>query len=113
MNWIINILKFLHNSNDGFIFTSFNDKIIQFQIINDQKGNFIDLQKFDEIDDGVDNEAIITTDNGKIFYKKYIEDSNNKSLLALENYKNNRYDWGFKSSLDKYLNFWISWIIGF
>ena len=78
---------FLHNSNDGFIFTAFAHDIIQFEIINDEDGNFVELKKFDIIDTGVKNEAIITTNDGKFFYKKYNENSHDKSLLILENYK--------------------------
>ena len=43
-------IRFLHNSNDGYIFTSFDDRIIQFKIINDEEGNYIDLLKLDVID---------------------------------------------------------------
>ena len=57
-------VRFLHNSNDGYIFTSFNNKIIQFKIVVDDEGNFKKLKKFDEIDDKENNNAIITTDNG-------------------------------------------------
>ena len=77
---------FLHNSNDGFIFTSFEEKIIQLKIINDEEGNFIKLQKFDEIEDSLINEAIATTNDGKIFYE--IKSKNVEKLnFWLINYK--------------------------
>ena len=79
---------FLHNSNDGFIFTSFafEKKIIQLKIINDEEGNFIKLQKFDEIEVSLKNEAIATTNDGKIFYE--IKSKNEEKLnFCLINYK--------------------------
>ena len=79
---------FLHNSNDGFIFTSFafEKKIIQLKIINDEEGNFIKLQKFDEIEVSLKNEAIATTNDGKIFYE--IKSKNVEKLnFCLINYK--------------------------
>jgi WD40 repeat protein len=66
-------IHFLHNSGDGFIFTSFKKEIIQYKIITDEEGKFIELQEFDVIKDGLDIKAIITTDNGKIFYTQNME----------------------------------------
>ena len=82
----LDYVLFLHNSNDGFIFTSFEEKIIQLKIINDEEGNFIKLQKFDEIEDSLINEAIATTNDGKIFYE--IKSKNVEKLnFCLINYK--------------------------
>ena len=82
-----NNIQFILNSNDGFIFTSFDDKIMQFKIIQDEEGNFIRLKKFGEINAGLKNRAIITFENGKIFYKKKTENSYEKSLFILDEYK--------------------------
>jgi len=96
-------IRFLHNSNNEFIFTSFDGiKIIQFKIINDEENNFIELEQFDIIDNGQNNNAIITTIKEKIFYKKKFENSYVNPFL-FKNYKINTK--GFKISLDKYLNF--------
>ena len=72
-----NYIRFLNNSGDGFIFTSFSDEIIQYKIITDEEGKFIELQEFDIIKDSLDCKAIITTDNGKIFYIQNLENGNN------------------------------------
>ena len=80
-------VHFLHNSNDGFIFTSLGDIIIQYRIINDEDNNFIKLEKFEVIEDGENNNAIITTDDGKIFYHQKSQD--NKLNLCLFKYKQN------------------------
>ena len=69
-------IHFLHKSNDKFIFTSVGDMIIQYKIITDEDDNFIKLEEFDVIKDGIENEAIITTDEGKIFYEQKIENEN-------------------------------------
>ena len=85
-----NKVGFLYRSNDGFIFTSFRGKIFQLKIINDEDGNFIKLQNFDVIDDGANSdEPIITTNDGKIFYKQINKNSNGKSTFFLTNYKIN------------------------
>ena len=87
---LISEVGFLHRSNDGFIFTSFRGKILQLKIINDEDGNFIRLQNFDVIEDGANSdEPIITTNDGKIFYKQINEHSNGKSTFFLTNYKIN------------------------
>ena len=87
---LISEVGFLHRSNDGFIFTSLRGKIFQLKIINDEDGNFIKLQNFDVIDDGANSdEPIITTNDGKIFYKQINENSNGKSTFFLTNYKIN------------------------
>ena len=83
-------VKFLHNSNDGFIFTYFDDKIIQYKIAYDENENFLKLEKFDEIDNADNCKAIATTDEGKIFYKKKTEDYKGKSIFILANYKTKR-----------------------
>ena len=80
-------VEFIHNSNDGFIFTSCNKKIIQYKIIENEDNNFIRLEKFDEIESGVYNSAIITNGNGKIFYEQKLEDSFDKTNLFLTEYK--------------------------
>ena len=80
-------VRFLHNSNDGFIFTALKNEIIQYKIINDENNNFIKLEKFDEIKNGEDNETIITTDDGKIFYHQ--ESKDYKLKFCLCEYKQN------------------------
>ena len=65
-NW--GLVKFIYKSSDGFIFTSLGDGIIQYKIIKDENDNFIKLEKFDIIEDGVGNNAIALTEEGKIFY---------------------------------------------
>ena len=67
-NW--GLVKFICKSIDGFIFTSVGDGIIQYKIIKDEDDNFINLEKFDIIEDGVENNAIVLTEEGKIFYKQ-------------------------------------------
>ena len=82
-----NFIHFIHNSNDGFIFTSIRNEIIQYEIVTDNEDNFVKLEEFDVIGDSYRNYAIMTTNDGKIFYKQYIESMNNKSNLFLNNYK--------------------------
>ena len=80
-------VRFLNISNDGFIFTSIGDGIIQYKIIKDED-NFIKLEKFDVIEDGISNSAIAITEDGKIFYKQKIENENSdKTNLFLMKYK--------------------------
>lgn len=74
-------IRFLHNSGDGFIFTSIQDEIIQYKIINDEEGNFIELEEFDVIKDGSDCKSVITTDNGKIFYTQNFNGHYNYSKI--------------------------------
>jgi hypothetical protein len=66
-------IHFLYNSGDGFIFTCIRNEIIQYKIINDEEGNFIELEEFDIIKDASDCRSVITTDDGKIFYTQNIE----------------------------------------
>jgi len=82
-------IHFLLNSGDGFIFTSFTNEIIQYKIITDEEGKFIELQEFDVIKDGLESKAIITTDKGKIFYTQNIKNGNQygKYNFFLTNYK--------------------------
>ena len=81
-------IRFLHKSYDGFIFTFFNDDIIQYKIVYDKNGNFIKLEKNDIISDiGENNEAIFTTDDGKIFYNQINKNLNGKSCFFLTEYK--------------------------
>ena len=75
-------IRFLHNSNDGFIFTSIDNKIFQYKIIKDEDGNFIKLEKYYTYEDAYDNSAIITTDDGKIIYCQKSEDLNTKFFLT-------------------------------
>ena len=96
----------MHNSNNGFIFTSLEDKIIQLKIINDSEGNCINLEKFDEIENSDNNNAIITTNDGKIFYisKNLGDYLYDKTLFVLENY-NIQTNYEINKILNKYLNF--------
>ena len=81
-------VHFLYNSNDGFIFTSYEqNSIIQFKIISNEDNNFVKLEKFDTIDDVKDNTAIITTEDGKIFYSKLTNDINYGNYFFLKKYK--------------------------
>ena len=82
-----NFIHFIYNSNDGFIFTSIGDGIIQYKIVTDNDGNFIKLEEFDIIEDGFNNSAIIITGDGKILYKQKKENFDNKTNLFLTNYK--------------------------
>ena len=82
----LNFIHFIYNSNDGFIFTSIGDGIIQYKIVTDNDGNFIKLEEFDIIEDAYNNSAIITVD-GKILYKQKKENLDNKTNLFLTNYK--------------------------
>ena len=75
-----NIIRFICNSNDGFIFTSPEDVIIQYKIISDKNGNFIKLEVFDIIIDGDYNSAILTTSDGRILYKQKMENMDNKII---------------------------------
>ena len=67
-NW--GLVNFIYKSIDGFIFTSVGGGIIQYKIIKDEDDNFIKLENFDIIEDGVENNAIVLTEEGKIFYKQ-------------------------------------------
>ena len=84
-NWPF--IHFIYNSNDGFIFTSVGDWIIQYEIVTDDDGCFIKLEEFDCIKDGYNNSAIITTNDGKILYKQKMEKTTIKTNLFLANYK--------------------------
>ena len=98
-------IQFLHNSNDGFIFTSFNDVIFQFKIIYDKKGNFIDVKEYNVIEDGENNEAIITNEYGEIFYKKKINHYYyDEIFLVLKNYYIKK-KYNLKSKLGKFIKF--------
>ena len=64
-------IKFVHVSNSGFLFISYEDKIIQFKIIKDEQNNFIELEEFSKIEDKeIGSSAIITTNDGKILYQQ-------------------------------------------
>ena len=80
-------ILFLHKSEDGFIFTSKGKGIIQCKIILVEDDNFIKLEKYYIIEDGKNNSAIITTEDGKIFYIQNIENLNEKTNLFLKKYK--------------------------
>ena len=82
-----NYIHFIYHSNDGFIFTSIGDEIIQYKIVTDNDDNFIKLEEFDVIKDGYNNSAIITTNDGKIFYKQKMESMASKTNLFLNKYK--------------------------
>ena len=77
-------IDFIYVSNKGFLFTSYDDNIIQYKIISDDYNNFVELKEFDVIknrDRG--SKAIITTDDGKIFYQ--LKDNN--MIFYLTDYK--------------------------
>ena len=80
-------ISFLHNSNDGFIFTSVRRDIIQYKIIKDDRNNFIKLEKFDTITDGEFNSTITTTRDGKIFYSQTNDNIIYKTKFCLKEYK--------------------------
>ena len=82
-----NFTRFIYKSYDGFIFTSVGEGIIQYKIVTDQDGNFIKLEEFSFIEDGINNTAIITTEDGKIFYKQHLDNMDGKTNLFLTNYK--------------------------
>ena len=82
-----NFTRFIYKSYDGFIFTSAGEGIIQYKIVTDQDGNFIKLEEFSFIEDGINNTAIITTEDGKIFYKQNLDNMGGKTNLFLTNYK--------------------------
>lgn len=65
-----NCLSFLLFDPRGYIFTSYDSYIMQYKIITDEYNNFSELQLFDTIDNKYNgSKAIITTDDGKIFYQ--------------------------------------------
>ena len=73
----------LHMSNNGFLFASYGENIIQFKVINDNN-NFIDFMKFDTINNKErQSQAITTTDDGKIFYQI----NENRTTFILNNFK--------------------------
>ena len=80
-------ILFLYKSNDGFIFTSVGSGIIQLKIINDVDNNFIRLEKFNIIEDGINNTAISLIEDGKIFYNQKKENLDDKTNLFLTKYK--------------------------
>ena len=83
-------VKFIYKSIDGFIFTSVGGGIIQYKIIKDEDDNFIKLEKFNIIEDGVENNAIALTEEGKIFYNSRDPDfiyDNDKTKFFLTEYK--------------------------
>ena len=79
-------IQFIHNSNDGFIFTSYGDGIFQYKIVTDNDGDFVKLEEFERIKDDWKNTAIITTNDGKILYRQY-NGKMNKTNLFLTYYK--------------------------
>ena len=82
-----NFIHFLIKSNDGFIFTSSEDEIIQYKIIKDEDDNFIKLEKFDIIKDAFYNHTVAITEDHKIFYKQKIDNFEGKTNLFLTKYK--------------------------
>ena len=80
-------IRFLHKSYDEFIFASTGEKIIQYKIIKDEDNDFLKLEKFNTIEDGIYNSAIITTEDGKIFYNQRFENSAQSTKLILTKYK--------------------------
>ena len=79
-------IHFLHTSNDGFIFTSLGHEVIEYEIVKDVDGDFITLKKCKVFEDGKYNSAIITTDDGKIFYSQKLEFSAGKTNMFLTKY---------------------------
>lgn len=66
----LDYIKCLNISNNGFLFAAYEEKILQFKIINDENNNFVELEKFDMIrNKEKGSEAFITTNDGKIFYQ--------------------------------------------
>ena len=80
-------IHFLHKSYDGFIFASTKETIVQYQIIVNEDNDSIRLEKFDTIEDGNSNSAIITTEEGRIFYNQKFDDSEESTKLILTKYK--------------------------
>ena len=66
------IIRFIYNSNDGFILTSPEDEIIQCKVV---------------VRDGAYNSTVLTAGNGRIFYKQKKENMKNKINLYLTKYK--------------------------
>ena len=59
----------LYMSHNGYLFASYGDNIEQFKVIN-VKNNFIELKEIDIIKNKESQSyAIVTTDDGKIFYQ--------------------------------------------
>ena len=64
-------ISFMHMSKNGNLFTSYNNKIIQFKACKDENNNFIELEETFTLDDKEEGSSpIITTDDGKIFYQQ-------------------------------------------
>ena len=80
-------VRFLHRSYDGFIFTSIDDVIIQYKVIYNKEGNFIKLEIYNIINDIEYNNAIFTTDDGKIFYKQKNRNGQGGDSFFLTEYK--------------------------
>ena len=79
-------ISFLHNSDDGFIFTSFGKDIFQYKIVKDELNNFVKLEKFETIKDKDYGSPIITTE-GKIFYSQTNDNQIFKTQFCLIKYK--------------------------
>ena len=64
-------ISFMHTTDDGlFIFTSYKENIIQLKIIKDRSNNFIELEEYYKITNKqIGSPAIVTTNDGKIFYQ--------------------------------------------
>ena len=70
-NESLSAISFMHMSNSGYLFTSYNNKIIQFKVCKDENNNFIELEEIFTLEDKEEgSSSIITTDNGKIFYQQ-------------------------------------------
>jgi hypothetical protein len=78
-------LSFMHSTDDGlFIFTSYYENIIQLKIITDINNNFIELEECSKIvGKKMGSNAIITTNEGKIFYQKNLD----KTTFCLISFK--------------------------
>ena len=86
-NAVFDYIRFLHKSCDEFIFTSIGKIIIQYKIVKDEDNNFIKLEKFNTIEDGDYHSAIITTEDGKIFYNQKFDNPGHNIKLILNKYK--------------------------
>jgi len=84
-NESLTTISFMHMSNSEFLFTSYNNKIIQFKVCKDENNNFIELEEFFTFEDKEEgNSSIITTDDGKIFYQ---QKRHNRISFYLTNFK--------------------------
>ena len=90
----LNYVSSLCMSNKGLLFVSYDDKIVQFKIINDENNNFIEFKEFDIINNKQNSsEAIVETEDGKIFYQLKTD----KTIFCLYPFK---FDKNFVNKID-------------